>query len=449
MKEFKYIGIQLSGQPIQGYFFAKSRFDAKKKIQELRVTNRLNVTKLLQKATFIYKIQRPNAAPIKGAHRAFTQLEVEKALNNMGFKILTIRKKLFEISGRVPIQDVVIFIRLCAEMLKEKFPYDEILQLLANDTENKKLKNTIKEIHRDLKMGKEGLAVYSRHIDVFGPFATTMLSIASTSGNMLEMYQSTAKYLERDFEFKKSLKSALFMPVIVLISVVLTFCFYLMYIFPKTTGLLMKYDIEVPPMTKASMIASQFLQANFIWLLLAFAIPVGALLYYIRTPKGQVVFHKTLLSIPVLGQLMHKSSLEIFSRVFNSLYSEAGENISVIKTASEACRNSYIEKRIKEIVIPIMLKQGRTLTECLEKTKVFPPNAINRFRAGEETGTIKSATLQLADYYEKEISFKMVRVLDWINLNISIVITLLIILITLISSEIGFVSPGDMMGKSQ
>ena len=212
--------------------------------------------------------------------------------------------------------------------------------------------------------------------------------------------------------------------------------------------MLTKYDIEVPPLTNASMIISQFLQANIFWLLLAFIIPTAALIYYIRTPKGQVVFHKTLLSIPVLGQLLHKSSLEIFSRVFNSLYSEAGENISVIKTASEACRNSYIEQRIKEIVIPIMLKQGKTLTECLEKTNVFPPNAINRFRAGEETGTIKSATLQLADYYEKEISFKMTRVLDWVNLNISIIITILIIIITLISSEIGFVSPGDMMSKT-
>lgn len=449
MKEFKYIGVQLSGQPLQGYFYAKNSLDAKKKVQDLSVANRIKVTKLLQKMTFVYKVQKPNAAVLKGEHRAYNQVEVEKALNNMGYKIISVRKKLFEIPGKVPIQDVVIFIRLCAEMLKEKFPYDEILQLLANDTENKKLKDTIKEIHRDLKMGKEGQAVYSRHIDVFGPFATTMLSIASTSGNMMEMYQSTAKYLERDFEFKKSLKSALFMPVIVLVAVILTFCFYLMYIFPQTTGLLMKYDIEVPPMTKASMITSQFLQANFIWLLLAFLIPLGALLYYIRTPKGQVAFHKKLLSVPVLGQLLHKSSLEIFSRVFNSLYSEAGENISVIKTAAEACRNSYIEQRIKEIVIPIMLKQGRTLTECLEKTEVFPPNAINRFRAGEETGTIKSATLQLADYYEKEISFKMIRVLDWVNLNISIIITLLIILITLISSEIGFVSPGDMMGKSQ
>lgn len=447
MKEFKYIGVHLSGQPVQGYFFARNYLEARKKVQELSTTNRINITKLEKKYTFLYKVQKPNAKPITGEHRAFNQLEVEKALKNMGYQIIYVRKKWFELSGKVPVQDVVIFIRLCAEMLKEKFPYDEILQLLANDTENKKLKDTIKEIHRDLKMGKEGQAVYSRHIDVFGPFATTMLSIASTSGNMMEMYQSTAKYLERDFEFKKSLKSALFMPIIVLVAIVLTFCFYLMYIFPQTTGLLMKYDIQVPPLTKASMITSQFLQANIGWIALGFIIPAGALFYYIRTPKGQVVFHKTILKIPVLGQLFHKSSLEIFARVFNSLYSEAGENISVLKTASEACRNSYIEKRIKEIVIPMMLKQGKTLTECLDKTGVFPPNAINRFRAGEETGTIKSATLQLADYYEKEISFKMARVLDWVNLNISIVITLLIIIITLISSEIGFVSPGDMMSK--
>jgi type IV pilus assembly protein PilC len=449
MKEYKYIGVHLSGQPVQGYFFAKNGIEAKNKVKELSSINRINITKLEKKAAYIYKVQKSNDNPVKGEHRAFNQKEVEKALNNMGYKIIYVRKKLLDIAGGVPVQDVVIFIRLCTEMLKEKFPYDEILQLLANDTENKKLKDTIKEIHRDLKMGKEGQAVYGRHIDVFGPFATTMLAIASTSGNMAEMYVSTAKYLERDLEFKKSLKSALFMPTVVLIAIFFTFCFYLMYIFPKTTGLLTKYDIEVPPLTAASVVASEFLQSNFIWLFIAVVAPIASVIYYARTPKGQVAFHKMILSIPVIGPLMHKSSLEIFSRVFNSLYSEAGENISVIKTASEACRNSFIEKRIKDIVIPLMLKEGRTLTECLERTDVFPPNALNRFRAGEETGTIKSATMQLADYYEKEVGFKMTRVLDWVNLNISIIITIFIIIITLISSEIGFVSPGDMMGKGQ
>jgi len=91
-----------------------------------------------------------------------------------------------------------------------------------------------------------------------------------------------------------------------------------------------------------------------------------------------------------------------------------------------------------------MLREGKSFTECLEKTDVFPPNAINRFRSGEESGTLRKSALQLADYYEKETTHKMSRVVDFINLGVSILVTLLILILTLISSEIGLVSPSSV-----
>ena len=365
----------------------------------------------------------------------------------MGYQIIYVRRKLLDIKGGVPVQDVVIFIRLCADMLKQKFPYDEILQILSNDTENKTLRESIREIHKDLKLGKEGYQVYGRHSNVFGKFATHMLVIATTSGHMEEVYMSTAKYLERDLEFKKSLRSALFMPMIVFVAIILTFLFYIMYIFPKTSGLLTKYNIEVPPMTKASMILSTFLQNHFLVLSALVVIPLAIAAYYFRTPKGNIVFNRIIIGLPVIGSLVHKSSIEIFSRILHALYSGSGDNINVIKTAAEACRNSYIEKQVKEIVLPLMLREGKTFTECLAKTGVFPANALNRFRAGEESGTVRESALSLANYYEREISYKMTRVVDWVSLNISILVTLLIIIITLISSEVGFVTPTSMGGR--
>ena len=444
MQEYRYIGINLSGRPLQGTIYAQNAWDFKKKLNELKNEHKISITQVQKKRVYTYKAVKANEKPVTGEQRAFSESEVQRALNSMGYQIIYIRKKLFDFHARVPVQDVVIFIRLCADMLRQKFPYDEILQLLANDTENKMLKSTIREIHKDLKLGKEGFQVFGRHSKVFGKFATNMLCIASTSGNMSQIYESTAKYLERDLSFKKSLRSALFMPMVVFIAVILTFLFYLLYIFPATSGLLTKYDIEIPPMTKASMAASMFLQHNILWIAALLIIPLVFLVAYFRSQKGRIVFHRLLIRLPVLGSLLHKSSIEIFSRVINALYSGSGENINVIKTASEACRNNFIEMRIKSMVIPAMLREGKTFTECLIKTGVFPANAINRFRSGEETGTMKDSAQQLADYYEREITYKMTRIIDWTNLNISIVVTILIMIITLISSEIGFVSPDNM-----
>ncbi len=445
MQEFRYKGLNVAGKPVEGTFFSKNQFAAQRRISEFARKKQLKITKLERKANFIYKVRSKDGKVIKGEQKAFSQSDVHDALLKMGFSIILIRKKLVTLGGKVPIKDVVVFIRLCTNMLKENFPYDEILQLLINDTDNKVLRETIKEIHKDIKLGKEGVQIYGPHSKVFGTFATTMLSIASTSGNMAEMYENTAKYLERDYEFKKSIKSALFMPAIVFFFIILTFLFYIMYIFPQTTNMLLKYNIEVPPMTKASMAVSDFLIANIGWVVLAVFAPVIGIMLFLRSKKGRIYFHKKIITMPVIGSLMLKSSVEIFARVINALYSGSGDSIGAIKTAAEACRNSYIEEQVKTVVIPTMLREGKTLTDALVQTGVFPVNAINRLRAGEETGTIKESARQLADYYEREVSYKMTSVVDWIQLNIAIVVTILIIIITLISSELGFVSPDSLV----
>lgn len=443
MPEFRYIGLSLAGKPVQGIVWAENRWDVRKKLEEIIKEHRINVNKIEKKSTFIYKVRKGNDVPIVGEQRAFSRAEVQRALLNMGYQIISIKRKWIDFRTKVPTQDIVIFVRLCADLLKEKFPYDEILQNLANDTTNRTLRDTIREIHKDLKLGKEGFQVYGKHSRVLGKFTAHMLAIASTSGNMEQVYESTAKYLTRDADFKKSIRSALFMPVIVLLAVVATFLFYIMYIFPQMTGMITKYNIEIPPITKACIGISSFLQHNFLWLMLAVAIPAVLLFRYAQTPKGKVLFHRMIISLPVIGSLLHKSSIEIFARVFHALYSGSGENINVIKTAASACRNAYIEQKINDEVIPSMLREGRSFTECLEKTGVFPANAIHRFRSGEESGTLRKSALQLADYYEKETTHRMTRVVDFVNLGISLIVTILILVLTLISSEIGLVSPSS------
>ena len=105
--------------------------------------------------------------------------------------------------------------------------------------------------------------------------------------------------------------------------------------------------------------------------------------------------------ISVIGSLLHKTSIEIFCRVFYALYSGAGENIDVIKMAAEACGNKYMEHQIKNVAIPLMVEKGAGITEAFEASGVFTKTAISRLHSGAETGTVKNTALQLAEYYEK------------------------------------------------
>ena len=95
-----------------------------------------------------------------------------------------------------------------------------------------------------------------------------MLGLASKSGNMAEIYESTAKFLERQTEFKKNLKSALIMPVVTLVVLFGAVIYYVGYIFPATAGLFRKFNIELPPMTRATLVLSDFLVAHIVLILI-------------------------------------------------------------------------------------------------------------------------------------------------------------------------------------
>src|SRR5690606_10109367 len=134
-------------------------------------------------------------------------------------------------------------------------------------------------------------------------------------------------------------------------------------------------------------------------------------------------------------------------RVFAILYSGAGENIGVIKIASEACNNTYMEHRIKTITVPMMVAQGADLVRAMEASGVFTHMTRARFRSGAETGNVRKSAEQMADYYERETELKLKTVVEGIQTAVAVFITIAICLLTVISSEIALIQPSatDMM----
>lgn len=441
MPQFRLHAVSSKGKIIKTEFEATTKKEAKNKVENVSRKNGLKVRAIEKKENYIYKIQRGAKKPVTGEQEAYNKEELEKALKKLGYKVISINKKWFDFKGGVPMQEVVTFIRLSADLLKQKLSFDEILGLLYEDTQNTKMKEVIKQIQKDLKDGKEGDEVYGKHEDVFGKFAAYMLSVASTSGNMSLVFESTAKFLERDAEFKKNLRRSLMMPTVTVLAVIGVVLFYVGYIFPATAELFLEYDIELPPMTAATLELSYWLQANWITIMLSFVIPLAAFVYYVKTPAGKLWLDKNIIKVPVIGDLLHKTSIEIFSRVFYTLYSGSGQNIEVIKVAAEACRNKYMEKQIKEIAIKMMLKDGAGLVESLNATGVFTNTAISRFKLGAESGALRENAKQLAQYYEIQTTYRMESVIDMINLFINLFIMIALIAITIVSSEAAIIKP--------
>jgi len=164
-----------------------------------------------------------------------------------------------------------------------------------------------------------------------------------------------------------------------------------------------------------------------------------------RTKGGRLMLDQFMLKIPVVGSLVHKTLIEVFCRVFYTLYSGSAESIEPIRIAAEATGNVYFEQQIKNVAIPIMIKRGVGITEAFEASGVFTETAISRFHSGEETGTIRTTALQLANYYESETVYRLKSIIEMIQVAIAFVIMAVMIMLTLISAETATISPKNPM----
>jgi type IV pilus assembly protein PilC len=441
MPEFRIEGVTPTGKPVQGVLEAESARAARQKASQIAAERRFKLLHVIPRSTWVYKVQRGTEKPITGEQKAFSKAEVQEALQKMGYRVIYVQRRFFQMKGKPPSTEIVTFVRVSADLIRQKLPFNEIMQLLANDVQNRTLREAIKDINTELKQGKDSEKAFVKHEGALGRFTAHMLGLASKSGNMAEIYESTAKFLERQAEFKKNLKSALITPIVTLIVLFVAVVYYVGYIFPATAKLFLKFKIELPPMTKATLALSDFIVGNIWLLLILLIVPTVLAIRFFMTDRGRFLLDKYVWGIPVIGTLLHKTCIEIFCRVFYALYSGSGENIEVIKMAAEACGNKYMEHQVKTVALPLMIQKGAGITEAFEASGVFTKTAIARFHSGAETGTVKNTAYQLAEYYEKETTYKMRNAIDFIQLWISMIIMIVLTALTIVSSETATIRP--------
>ena len=447
VKEFRFNGISQNGQPVQGTVFAPSGRAAAQKIEQLAEKHNFRQQGIEERRMYAYKVRHPNGQILKGEQKAFSAEELTTALRKMGLEVISVNKKLFGVQRKPPRGDMIMFVRLAANLLKDKLPFDEVLSLLVNDVSSKSLRQVIRDLNADLKGGMDAQQAFLKHQHMLGKFTAYMLGIASRSGNMAEIYEATARFLERKNEFKKSVRSAMITPTITIVVLIAAFIWYIWYIFPETARLFEGMNVELPSMTQKTLDFADWMDANYGWVALVILVLTAIGVIFAKSKKGRFLIHKNIIRLPLVGGLLHKLNIEIFCRVFAILYSGAGDNIGVIRIAAEACGNAYMEHRIKTITVPMMVAQGSELVKSMEASGVFTAMTLARFRSGSETGNVRSSALQMADYYEKETELKLKSAVEGIQTAVAVFITIAICFLTIISSEIALIQPSatDMM----
>jgi type IV pilus assembly protein PilC len=154
MAEFRIEGITSVGKPVQGVLEAENPKAAKQKASELARQRKFKLLHVVPRSTWVYKVQRGTEKPITGEQKAFTRGEVQEALQKMGYRVIRIQKRMFDFKAKPPAAEIVTFVRVSADLIRQKLPFNEIMQLLANDVQNRTLRETIRDYQCRAQTGK-------------------------------------------------------------------------------------------------------------------------------------------------------------------------------------------------------------------------------------------------------------------------------------------------------
>jgi type IV pilus assembly protein PilC len=431
--EYRITARDLSGKTVQRFVFAPSYLQARKKAKTICELNRSVLVSLKKKRNFNYRVRRGNKE-ITGIQSAYSRREVVSALERLGFKVKFVRAA-FDFKMAASTGEIVSFIGTSAKLLEQKMPYTEVLRIMSNNVRDNYLKTALRDIIQDLKNGVDSRDAFARQGKVFGEHTALMLGIASKSGNMTSIFQSVARLVERQADFKKGLTSSLILPAVTSLTLVGAIAFYVVYLLPQMAEMLAPVTSKMPPLTEATLKFSAFVQQNVAWLTSVSLLAIIGFYAYLLSASGRMAFHRFIIRVPYMGRIMRNTSVEIFCRVLGIIYTSSGENIDAIRLAGEASGNRFLEKQIKTIAVPLMLKYGTELAHALEQTAFFPDMVVSRFRTAGETGDVKATSSQLADYYQMENQYAMKNLVSFIEVAISMIIMGALVFLTYLSSE--------------
>ncbi|HEY3056457.1 MAG TPA: type II secretion system F family protein [Thermoanaerobaculia bacterium] len=303
--------------------------------------------------------------------------------------------------GKVPPQLVAIFTRQFSVMIDAGLPLVQCLEILGGQQEHKGFKRALIQIRQDVESGSSLADGMRKHPKVFNDLYTNMVAAGEAGGILDTILQRLAAYIEKAVKLNSQVKSAMIYPVAVISIACIVVTIILWKVIPVFAALFKGLGAELPMPTRIVIALSNFI-ADFWWLVGGLiALFVFAIRRYHGTYKGKRVLDGLLLKFPILGMLLRKIAVARFCRTLSTLTSSGVPILDGLQITARTAGNSIVEDAI--MATRKSVEEGKTISEPLGDTDVFPTMVVQMIAVGEQTGALDTMLSKIADFYEDEV----------------------------------------------
>lgn len=311
----------------------------------------------------------------------------------------------FDKIRKVNEQALTVFSRQFATMINAGLAMVRCLDILSEQTEDKKLQAVLVQVRRDVEGGSTLSNALAKHPSVFSTLYISMVKAGEMGGVLDEVLERLAGFMEKDFGLKKKVKSALTYPVVILVMALGIVFFLVTYILPTFVQLFEGMSLQLPLPTQILIMITKGARNPAVMIpVLALCVIGGFFLNrYIQTPVGRKQYDLLKLNIPVFGLLNKKVAISRFCRTLGTLLSSGVPIMQALEIVGKASGNEIIAMTVQKIRESI--REGESIASPLGASGMFPPMVTQMVAVGEETGNLDAMLGKISDFYDTEVEY--------------------------------------------
>lgn len=368
---------------------------------------------------FNYTAKKPGGELVSGTLTADSRRGALDAISRLGHFPLEIQEKDIArgsalmtaptmptwASKKVRADEVTVFTRQLADMIRAGVPINRALATLGKQAGKASMTDVIEQLRKDVSAGQSLHDALGAHPQAFDSLYVSVVRAGETGGFLDDSLRRIAVFRERDADLLSRVKTALAYPTLLLIVGVGAVAFLLTFFIPKFATIFESFKADLPATTQVVVAMGTFMR-HWWWLVLGGLIfAIAALSAFLKTPAGRLAIDRLKTRLPVFGRITRYRMVSRFCHTLGALLKSGVPIVEGLKISKDALGNVADAPRLDEVVSGV--RQGKSLATLLSGTGLFPEMACDMIAVGEETATLDEVLVTIAESADGEVDRRM------------------------------------------
>jgi type IV pilus assembly protein PilC len=306
-----------------------------------------------------------------------------------------------KVHGTVSAKILAIFTRQFSVMIDAGLPLVQCLEILSAQQENKSFGKALAGVRKTVEAGSTLANALREYPKMFDDLYTNMVEAGEAGGILDGVLQRLSGHIEKAVKLRRAVVSALIYPAAVVLIAGGVIFLLLWKVVPIFATLFAGLEVALPLPTRIVIGLSNAIASFALPLLVVLGLSAYGLKYYYGTTQGRMVIDTLILKLPILGDLMRKIAVAMFTRTLGTLITSGVPMLEAMDITARTAGNAVVEKAILEVRKAI--ETGRTIVDPLRETGVFPNIVVQMIGVGEQTGSLDNMLQKIADFFEDEV----------------------------------------------